>query len=196
MRKSLNLKTKRGRPAMAGLLLIALGCTPLLGCLFPQDEQVINELPPKRNSPLRIKERQWHPNQRTTFLNSTFCRNEQFDLLVIDADLADVVTSRWFIDKTDDDVSTAFEPSPIRSGTAERIVTAPTISGFTGALANLAPGVHTLTVYVTDSTFEQLTETGVVTVSRPSRLLPDGTPAPDEGSFDRFTWILDVEPCN
>lgn len=193
MRNALESHDDKGSRAMAGLLLCVVVCTPLLGCLIPQDEQVIGELPPKRNSPLKIVSQE--PQEpRTTFYNSTACLglNPTFKLIAEDEDLADPVFSMWFVDKSN--ASQPFQPSRIEGGMQRRSVTAPSSLGFKSALANLGAGTHLLTAYVADSNFLEPID-GQVTVFRPDRVLPDGTKVPDKGSIDNFTWVLDVEPC-
>lgn len=193
MRKSLKRQDKRGTPAMAGLLLCVMSSTPLLGCLFPQDEQVIDALPPKRNGPLKIVSQE--PQEpRTTFYNSTLCpdRNPSFKLIVEDEDLADVVSSMWFIGKT---TTQPFQPSNVSAGAQRRAVSAPSSLGFRSALANLPAGTAVLTVYVADTNFQEPVDGQIALFAREPKLLPDGTSAVDKGSYDSFTWTLDVEPC-
>ena len=193
MHNILKSHDEKGAPAMAGLLLCVMLSTPLLGCLIPQDEQVIPALPPKRNSPIAIKITD-PADPRTTFFNSTACpgHNPTFKLTVEDDDVADVVSSLWFIDKTND--SLPIQPSPVPGGVnAVRTVTAPNALGF--RLANLAAKTtHLLTVYVADSAFQEVVA-GQVSVSRPDRLMPDGSLVADKGSIDSFSWVLDVEAC-
>ena len=183
----------KGAPAMAGLLLCVMVSTPLLGCLIPQDDQVIPALPPKRNSALKIVSQE--PQEpRTTFYNSTSCLglNPVFVLIAEDEDVADIVYSMWFVDKSN--ASQPFRPNLIPGGGSQRrSVTAPS-SGFKSALANLGAGTHLLTVYVADSAFQEVVD-GQVSVSRPDKVLPDGGVVADKGSIDNFTWVLDVEPC-
>ena len=102
--------------------------------------------------------------------------------------------SLWFIDKSNDGSSLPFQPNNVATGTQRRSVSAPNALGFKSAMANLSAGTHLLTVYVADSAFQEVVD-GQVNVSRPDRLLPDGTLVPDKGSIDSFTWVLDVEPC-
>jgi hypothetical protein len=175
---------------MAGLLLIAMGCIPLSGCLFPQDEQVLGELPPKRNSTIRIVPERQVP--RVTFYNSTTCTgNPTFQLTVEDDDLTDTVTSLWFIG---DLKSQDYRPNPIPpSGSKTRFVTAPSSLGFKSALANLRVGTETLTVYVSDTGFQEVVDGLVALQERPAPTDPN-TPR-DEPSFDRYTWTLNVEAC-
>ena len=183
---------------MAGLLLFSLCCTPLLGCIIPQDEQLIPELPPKRNGPLKIIPGGEVPVQRTTYFNGNACAtaNLPFKLTVEDEDTADVVSSMWFIGKTTND---PFRPTSVAGGSKIRSVTAPSSLGFKSALANLAAGsTEVLIVYVADTLFEEPVGGVIKLQPRAPIQLPDGTPVVDEGSYDTFTWVLDVErgePC-
>ena len=192
MRKRLKLQGDKDRAAMAGLLLTVLGCIPLAGCLFPQDEQVIGELPPKRNGPLKIVS-QVPQDPRTTFFNSTTCPNQVFMLTIEDEDLADVVNSLWFIGKT---TSQPFPTSPLSGGSKVRSVASPNSLGFKSTLANLPTGTEVLTVYVADTAFQEVVDGQVALVAREPKLLPDGSSGLDRGSFDVFTWTLDVKACN
>jgi hypothetical protein len=179
---------------MAGLLLCVMGCTPLMGCLFPQDDQqVIGDLPPRRNSPLKIVS-QDPQDPRTTFYNTTACpsANPSFKLIVEDEDLGDVVNSLWFIGKT---TTQPFQPSPVSGGAQRRSVAAPSSLGFKSALANLPAGTQVLTVYVADTAFQETVDGQIALVAREPKTLPDGSTAVDKGSYDSFTWTLDVEPC-
>jgi hypothetical protein len=178
---------------MAGLLLCVIVSTPLLGCLFPQDEDVFPELPPKRNSPLQIKA-QVPKEPRTTFYNSTMCQslNPAFTLTVEDEDTVDVVSSIWFIGET---TTQPFIPSTVPGGSKIRSVTAPSSLGFRSALANLpADSTHILTVFVADTVFKEVLGGNVEVDLREERLV-DGVPVRDVGYKDSFTWVLDVEPC-
>ena len=190
MAKGAQLQDPAGARAMAGLLLMAVVCAPLAGCLFPQDDQVFPELPPKRNAPLKIVDQD--PREpRRVYRNSTACpsQNPTFKLIVDDEDIADTVRSRWFVG------TQSFEGRNVTAtGSRGREVAAPTESGFRAVLANLTAGrTELLTVYVAD-TEVRLIE-GQITVEPRERVLPDGTVVEDEGSLDSFTWVLDVEPC-
>ncbi len=197
MSKRLTLQGARGMPAMAGLLLTVLACMPMVGCLFPQDEEVIPSLPPKRNGILRIV-RQLPAEPRTTFRNTSLCpsQNPVFALTITDEDVGDPVYSRWFIGGTN---GQPFSPTPVPGGSsANRNVTPPSSLGFKSALANLATGTETLTVFVADTDFQEVIDGKIALVPRagPQVQLADGGILLDEGSTDSFTWTLDVEPCN
>ncbi len=182
---------------MAGkLLCLVVVCTPILGCLIPQDEQVIPELPKKRNSPLRIVS-QFPEGPATTFYSSSTCRdrNKGFNLTIVDEDVGDTIRSRWFIDKSINTVP--YEPSARPPGAAQRIVEAPISASFANELSNLASGTtHLLTVYVTDSSFEEVIN-GLIAVSRTPEVLPDGGTITDRAFLDSFTWVLTIngETC-
>ncbi|MDP1828339.1 MAG: hypothetical protein Q8L48_34035 [Archangium sp.] len=192
MHKPLKRQGDRGAPAMAGLLLYVIVSTPLQGCLFPQDEDVFPELPPKRNSPLQIRAQT--PELRTTFYNSTMCQslNKAFTLTVEDEDTVDVVSSIWFIGET---TTQPFIPTSVPGGSKIRSVTAPSSLGFRSALANLTSGsTQTLTVFVADTLFQEVLGGNVEVQQREERLV-DGVLLRDVGYKDSFTWVLDVEPC-
>src|SRR4051812_39152025 len=87
---------------MAGGLLW-LGCTaPLLqGCLIPQDDQVLQDLPPKKNSPPRIVGTL--PESPTTLqfgqgCNTAAKHEDRFSVSVEDPDLGDAIQNRWIVD--------------------------------------------------------------------------------------------------
>lgn len=184
---------------MAGMLLCVMTvCGPMFGCLLPQDDQVIDALPKKKNSPLfLIPENAQPPQQRIAYYSSTQCNNPVFSIGVKDDDLSDTMRSLWFIDKETSRTVVTYSPSVVNPTTTSpgRQITAPTVS-FTNALANLTPGTHLVTVYVTDSEFEEVADPkDPVRVRRAQVVLADGQTAPDTAYVVSFTWVLDVEPC-
>jgi hypothetical protein len=167
-------------------------CGPLFGCLLPQDDQVIESLPKKKNSPVFL--RSVTPELRSKFYSSNQCANEPFKVRVSDDDLTDTMRSLWFVDKANN--PTPYSPSPLLPpGTAGREITAPTSLSFTNVLANLTSGTHLLSVYVADSEFREVTAAGDVTAERAPVLLANGDTATDTAYVIQFTWVLDVEPC-
>lgn len=175
---------------MAGLLLSS-------GCLIPQDDQVIEELPQRRNMPLRIVTRSPEGPQTTYYTMSSCAPAQSFALVVSDDDTVDVIDSMWFIDQ--DPNTVPFRTSPkAPSNSPTREIKAPAASTFTNALANLPLGTHLLTVYVSDTPFNEV-ENQLVTAG--PRLVPiklaDGgsVTVSDPGYVDSFTWVLQVERC-
>ncbi|MFT3708294.1 MAG: hypothetical protein QM817_11630 [Archangium sp.] len=175
---------------MAGLLLSS-------GCLIPQDDQVLDELPPRRNTPLRIVNREPEGPQTTFYTQMSCAPPQAFTVAVSDDDTVDPIYSLWFIDQDPNTVPFTTTPKPPSSSTV-REIKAPSASTFTNALANLSLGTHLLTVYVADTAFNevdnQLVTAGPRQVSIPAS---DGgtVVVPDPGYVDSFTWVLQVERC-
>lgn len=178
---------------MAWLLLCLISGVSMTGCLIPQDDQVLPELPPVKNRPPRIET--YTPSSvSVTFRANLACSTRpDFSLVVSDPDVGDTLRSFWFIDKTTS--TQPFQPATI-PGTASvrRVVTAPNSNTFTTALANLMSGTHLLTVYVTDRDVEEI-DNGLVKAKDTQVTLPDGSTAIDDGYEVEHTWILNVEPC-
>lgn len=178
---------------MAPLLLCLVSGISMSGCLIPQDDQVIPELPPVKNRPPRI-ETYTPMNVSVTFRANVACSTRpDFSLVVSDPDVGDTLRSFWFIDKS---VNTQpFTPASIGGSASERrVVVAPSSNTFTTALANLMSGSHLLTVFVTDRDIEEI-DNGLVKARDTEVTLPDGTKAIDDGYEVEHTWILNVEPC-
>ncbi len=194
MRKGSFSQDSRGILAMAGVLLFALCCTSLLGCIIPQDDELVPELPPKRNGPIKIVTTD-PTDPRTTYFNTTQCLSLEpsFKLRVEDEDLTDTVYSFWFIGNTN---TQPFQPTPVAGGSKTRAISPPSSLGFKSALANLPAGTAVLTVYVADTSFQEVVGGQVSTVARDPKVLADGgLSAADVGTIDSFTWVLDVQAC-
>lgn len=175
---------------MARLLLCAFSSALLTGCLIPQDDQVIPDLPPRKNRPPRIV-RNLPVEERVSYpTGSGNCIRQAFALTVEDLDTGDQIRSQWVIDRSTS--SPAYSGGVINSnGTALRQVPAPMSSAFLSAMSNLTPGLHFLTAFVVDTDFDP--ETGEATPI--SRTLPDGTMVEDSGYVDQHFWVLEVAPC-
>ncbi len=100
-----------GLPAVKRLALgAALGL--LGGCLIPQEESFLSELPMQRNRPPRIVEKQVQPSERIIRGYGSDTCTLEFVVVVEDPDVADTLTAHWFVD---------YDPSQPRG--ADRLVT-------------------------------------------------------------------------
>lgn len=194
MHNHLEPQRESGRPAMAGMLLCLAACTSLMGCLIPQDDQVIPELPPRKNTPPRIVATS--PGINAKFFTTASCAamNKPFSVTVADDD-DDNLRSMWFIDYEPPMAAvTPFIPNavPPTPGAPARVVSEPTAQNFKSAMANLTAGTHLLSVYVADREFQEFNGL-VLTVDR--QLKVGDASVTDFGYVDSFTWVVKVEPC-
>lgn len=186
---------------MARLLL--LGCVALMesACLLPQDDTVLPDLPPKKNSPLRILAQTVQPAQRKTPIvvgtPSPTCPRTEFSVVVADEDTGDPIRSQWYVDPNQNyepsATSPVFNGSPIFGGAAvNRTLTAPpAMLTYLQGLSNAQE--HVIEVWVTDGDFVPGPPTGA---TRPDRTLPDGTQVTDPAFTDAHVWIVTrVETC-
>jgi hypothetical protein len=69
------------------------------GCLIPQDDTLLVELPQRRNRPPRILENLVNPPERITQDFGTVGRCElEFSVAVEDPDVDDLITVSWYLD--------------------------------------------------------------------------------------------------
>lgn len=190
--KRLEALGMRGARVMAGLLLCLVTGPLVSGCLLPQDDQVISDLPPRRNTPPRIV--RWQPERLPlTFYSGTGCVNTTFSVFVADEDLSDTLRSYWFVDRTQD--SAPYNGAPVfGSSNLTREVVAPSGGRFATELTNLSTGSHSVSVFVTDGDFQEIVD-GNITANNPPLLLPDGGLVDDEAYVDSHSWFVKVEPC-
>lgn len=186
------------RPLANGLLIprlkwLGLGAVwALSGCLIPQDESYLSELPVPGNHPPRIVENQVQPSDRIIrgYGLEKFCQLE-FSIPVEDPDVGDTLSVHWFVD---------YDPSQPRG--ADSVVRIepngevlrgqfayfrPPVFGSADISRLNVPGDHVVEVVVTD--------TGLVgrdplprTVS-----LPDGTTREDAGYTATYAWFVHTE---
>jgi hypothetical protein len=191
MSNHLKSRELRAITVMAGMLLSS-------GCLFPQDDQVLDQIPPRRNMPLRIIAPK-PAGPRTTYFTQPQCApaDQGFSLTVADEDTVDVIYSLWFIDQDPNTVPFSATPRPAGTSVARKL-DQPQATTFTNALSNLMTGTHLLTVFVADTTFNEVNG-GVITVAQRFVPVPEGdggtTVVADTGYVDSFTWVLQVERC-
>lgn len=176
------------------------------GCLIPQDDQLISELPVAANRPLRVIPGLSVPPQReTTAKFGTNCPRPTFSVKVDDPNPGDVIRAQWFIDPIEryiggvpgnQGVSTA--------GSTVREVTAP--SPFMTTLGTLTDGrKHRVEVVVTDGEFSFGDTPDPITmepkpflrVSRPSIRGANGEEIQVAAYRDDYVWLVEVDtlPC-
>jgi hypothetical protein len=86
-----------GRALAKGLLVGVVAAVLGSGCLWPVEDPVLEDLPPRKNRPPRILEQNVVPQRRTTIGNGIGCKLE-FKAQVEDPDLNDLLVVRWYID--------------------------------------------------------------------------------------------------
>jgi hypothetical protein len=181
-------------PKRLGALAVlaqALLCLGTQGCLLPQDDVVFPDLPPKKNSPLRIVSQQ--PPMREVSLKvgalSTTCPANEFSVIVKDEDLGDTTRSLWFIDRTMDTPPVA-QTGYVPGGSVQRVVTAP--AALVSQLSALVDGQrHNVEVFVTDGEFSDTV--GQATYPA-GGYLPDGG-LRDVAYVDSYLWLVEVQRC-
>jgi hypothetical protein len=100
------------------------------GCILPQDEVVLPELPPTKNSPLRIV-KAIEPQDSITKIRAGLgmpgCENLPlpFSVAVADSDLGDTISHTWYLDR-----GLEYEPKTITANSVDpgqeiRTVTSP-----------------------------------------------------------------------
>jgi hypothetical protein len=190
-----NSLTTATRRIMAGLLLCGALCAPLWGCLIPQDNPVLIDIPPRANRPLRIAGFS-PPSAQVTFKNGDCAsQNQPFTLTVVDEDTADFTYSYWFVN-IDDERTSPDRPNDITGGSRLRTVVAPNANNFRAKLSGLSPGTAVLTVYVSDTAFREYEGKGVITTVGRDEFFPDGgIRYQDFGYIDSHQWQLNVESC-
>lgn len=129
------------------------------------------------NAPPRIATRT--PDDVRVLYERPRCRTApSFSLLVEDEDVEQTLRARWFLEEASGSVG--FDTVIPPSGTATRVVSAPSTDAFAVALDNLARGSRLLTVYVTDAdSFDERV---------PPRAVGDGFVV-------QAVWLLDVLDC-
>ncbi|WNG37369.1 hypothetical protein F0U61_29595 [Archangium violaceum] len=173
-----------------GLTVGALG-----GCLIPQNEEYLSELPVRLNHPLRLVEQQAKPSNRIIrgFGTSELCELE-FSIPVEDLDLADTLVAYWFVD---------YDPSQTRVDSIDYIF--PDKGGTDAVRDKFAsfrarynaadigrlsiPGDHVVEVVVTDTSLLA----GREPQGKSSINLEDGTVYEDRGYTASYAWFVKTE---
>ncbi len=136
----------------AGRMLGALlgGALVLPACLLPQEDHVIQPLPPARNQPPRILENLLQPASRfVTARNGGDCPNLTFLAPVSDPDVADTLIYNFYVDP---DLYPAFvkQATIINNGQADRSDPASYEFSFATPGPLQQPGDHVVEVLVSD----------------------------------------------
>jgi GAF domain-containing protein len=202
LRNGLKSRARRDVGFMARVLLLGACALMASACLIPQDDDVLPDLPPKKNSPPRILAQTVQPAQRKTSVvvgtPSPTCLRTEFSMTVEDEDTGDLLRSQWYVDPRPDYQNTASTPvfagAVIFGGTSvNRTVTAP--NAMLTFLSSLNDGKeHLIEAWVTDGEFDP--NAAPTQVTRPDRTLPDGTSVPDTAYSDANVWVITrVESC-
>jgi hypothetical protein len=156
------------------------------GCLLPQDETYLSELPQPRNRPPRIVESQVQPSERIIRgYGAGLCALE-FSVIVEDPDVGDTLSAHWYVD---------YEPSQSRGADLEYSL-APSSKPLRedrayfrdryGAIGSRlsTPGDHLVEVVISDSRL-------LGREPQPRLIkLPDGTIHADPGYTATYAWFV------
>ena len=169
-----------GRICLA--LTVALGA----GCLLPQEDHILEDLPPEMNQPPRILENLLQPAGRfVSVRNGADCPNLTFLAPVSDPDVDDTIIYNFYIDP---DLDPAFvKQSQLgNNGQADRPDPATLEVSFatTGPLQR--PGEHVVEVLVSDGTLVNRDPQ-----PRPVKL-PDGGTVLDTTYAVTYAWVVTV----
>ena len=187
-----------GKRIMAGrLLCTALAAVLVQGCLIPQEDPVLPDLPPKRNTPPVLVLDSATPMKRgtTLFLNpSCMSKDRRFAIAVVDPDLGDKIVTRWFVDHDDKFTTLPVNGTEFPSGAkfAERGIAKPIELFYTSGRLFDPPGAHWVTVVISDRAF--LPEGIDVTLGTFD--LPDGGTTPDMTTTAQYTWEVITDKTN
>jgi hypothetical protein len=126
-------------------------CAVLLGaCLLPQDDTILQDIPPPVNRPPAILENAVQPSSRMFTLDGgTGCPNLVFSAPVEDPDVQDILYFDYYVDPTANTGQVAQGTVP-PSGTAIRTEAATYTVSFADAGPVQTPGTHLVEVLVAD----------------------------------------------
>lgn len=163
------------------------------GCVWPQDDQVLPEIPPRRNSPPRILLNTVTPQLDTNV--GPNCR-PAFSFNVEDPDTGDLIRNRWFVFKQGEARTLYFDGRALQPSTTavrQTRVVAPDAL-FSAASELVQNGEHRLEVVIADGELGE----GATPLPR-TRGLPDGGTVDDPTYIDSFVWFVNTSdttpPC-
>lgn len=124
------------------------------GCLIPQDDTLLAELPQRRNRPPRILETQVQPPERIIQDFGTADRCElTFSVAVEDPDVDDLITVNWYLDYNPDNPTGFYRTFELaNNGQAQRGDQATLRINLRAANSPLSePGIHLVEALVADA---------------------------------------------
>lgn len=189
----MNFLMTSGKSIMAGRLLWLLVAAAVeQGCVLPQDDQVLPNLPPAKNTAPRLVTEGATPAPRgsTIFLGNN-CLDRPFAIGVIDPDEGDTIRSKWFVDNDEKFTTLAFDgaatgptrivkPIPLFYLPAQPL-SQPNADGF---------NTHYVTVVVADREFLP----GSIDLKLESFDLPDGGTVKQSSRTVQYTWNVLTDP--
>ncbi len=178
----------------ARLLTGVLAALLVQGCLIPQDDPLLPDLPPKRNTAPLLSDDSAAPAQqgRTLFLgDGCLPKDRPFQIGVKDPDLGDDIRSRWFVDDLNFTQPSVEGNQLPRPTSPERGIVTPLETLYASKLFSAGP--HYVTVVVADREFIP----GGIELKLETFDLPDGGSIPDSSKPAQHTWnvITDPSPC-
>jgi hypothetical protein len=158
----------------------ALGAVLYAGCLLPQDDTLLEDIPPPVNQPPAILESEVQPSSRAfTVDGGTGCPNLVFSAPVEDPDIQDILYFDYYLDTAQVEQGTV-PPN----GNAFRTEAATYTVEFTDA--GPGPGMHLVEVLVADGPL-------VNGVPVPRMVtLPDGGTRVDTTYAVSYVWLMTV----
>ncbi|PTL85557.1 hypothetical protein DAT35_02245 [Vitiosangium sp. GDMCC 1.1324] len=162
------------------------------GCIIPQDEEYLSELPIQPNRPVRIVEQQVQPSERIIRGYGIDLCELEFSAVVEDPDVADTLWESWFVDYDPTQPRVAdYEHSipPNNNGKAvrdERALYHPRFNS--GGINRLnTPGDHIVEVVVSDSRLSSNRE------PQPRSILVDGVEYQEQTYTTTYAWFVRTE---
>lgn len=207
---TLNSRARHQQRWLAVLLLWGVAGGAQMACVFPQDDQIIPDLPGPSNRPLRVLQDLAQPELReATIKVDTTCPRTLFSIGVEDPNAADEIRARWFVDPNERYVADANKPALdgnagtlLQPGSQVRRVTA--TMQFMNLLRGFADGrPHRVEVVVTDGLFQESEREdrtdGVVkpfleVVRRETVRGPSGEVIPVTAYRDEYVWLVTIDP--
>jgi hypothetical protein len=167
---------------------VVAGAILLCGCLIPQEDHVLGDLPPRKNQPPQILENLLQPaNRFVTVQNGANCPDLSFVAPVSDPDVDDRLIYNFYVDP---DLNPAFVKQAIlaNGGSPQRPEPATYEVSFAVAGPLQQPGEHVVELLLADGPLvNREPQPRVVT-------LLDGGTALDPSYAVTYAWVVTVNP--